>query len=179
MQVITEFKRRTRHFKHQQQLQQLSSPLTFFPLAAAFDIMTVPLADALPALPPGAAPPGFLGYAVHLIRLRREDEYLRHSLYYTIFKNLMVFDTTQHLRDYSHAVGGGREPYACALDYYDHQQQSEPASAAHEDPSCVFPRFAHAAPREYPYRDPGSCAALLDAQVAACVTSLAHIRYGL
>jgi hypothetical protein len=64
-QVIADFKRKMRG--------SYLGPQTFFPLNAAFDIMTVPFHELKPI-----AYPGLLGYAVHLIRLRREDEYLRH-----------------------------------------------------------------------------------------------------
>lgn len=45
--------------------------------------------------------PGLIGYVVNLLRLRPEHEYLRYSVFYIIFKNLMVFDTVSNMVEYT------------------------------------------------------------------------------
>ena len=37
--------------------------------------------------------PGFMGYAVNLIKLREEHEYLRRTVFWSLFRDLMVFET--------------------------------------------------------------------------------------
>lgn len=149
--VIADFKRRMPRFT--------GTPLTFFPLNAAFDIMTTPYHELTPV-----HYPGLLGYAVHLIKLRKEDEYLRHSLFFTIFKNLQVFETEADLQAYMRDTD--TVPYACSLDYYQSGEDE------------VFPRFSHGGPRGYSLCDPAACQGALERHVRACVTSLAYIRYG-
>lgn len=56
------------------------------------------LAD-LPEVPVNE--PGFLGYAINLIRLRPEHEYMRSGIFWTVFRNLMIFDSCQRGEDYA------------------------------------------------------------------------------
>ena len=43
---------------------------------------------------------GCLGYAVHMIKLEPHLECLRRTIFYTLFKNLLVFDTTDNMEKY-------------------------------------------------------------------------------
>lgn len=43
---------------------------------------------------------GFLGYAINFIRLAPEHEYLRYTVFWIIFKNLIIFDTVANLFEY-------------------------------------------------------------------------------
>jgi hypothetical protein len=45
------------------------------------------------------------------------------SLYFTILKNLMVFETKAALAAFTQDAGGV-EPYACALDFYENGEVS-------------------------------------------------------
>ena len=44
--------------------------------------------------------PGFLGYVVNLICLKPKHEYLRYTVFWIIFKNLMIFDTVANMFEY-------------------------------------------------------------------------------
>ena len=77
--------------------------------------------------------PGFLGYAVELLKLRPEDESLRWTALFTVFKWLAVFETRAQAdavpRPSAEAVAAGTAPannYNVALDDFD-QQRAERA----------------------------------------------------
>ena len=48
--------------------------------------------------------PGFLGYAINLLRLRPEHEYLRRNVLWIIFRDLMVFDTLESQIQYTECL---------------------------------------------------------------------------
>ena len=50
--------------------------------------------SGIDALPDARDEEGFIGYAVRLARLRKQHEYLRSTVLWTIFRNLMVFETS-------------------------------------------------------------------------------------
>lgn len=56
-----------------------------------------PRFDMLPVAPESPAPPGFIGYAVRLLQLRPEHEPLRWTVLFTLFKDLVVFETTEQV----------------------------------------------------------------------------------
>ena len=43
---------------------------------------------------------GFIGYAVQLIKLRKEHEYMRYSVFWGLFRDLMVFETREKAERY-------------------------------------------------------------------------------
>lgn len=55
------------------------------------------VAGLLPPAPETTAPAGFLGYAVRLLRLRPEHEPLRWTVLFAVFKDLVVFETTEQV----------------------------------------------------------------------------------
>lgn len=70
----------------------------------------------LPPAPETPPPPGFLGYAVRLMRLRPEHEQLRWTVLYTLFKDLAVFETAAQAEAVRGRTTNGTLFY-CALDY--------------------------------------------------------------
>lgn len=65
------------------------------------DMSTLPLYN----IPQSELPEGFIGYAVELLRLRPQHEYLRHTVFGVIFYNLMVFTTRASANAYASSVG--------------------------------------------------------------------------
>lgn len=53
--------------------------------------------DLLPIAPEMPAPAGFVGYAVRLLELRSEHESLRWTVLFTLYKDLVVFETTEQV----------------------------------------------------------------------------------
>ena len=56
----------------------------------------------LPLSPESHAPAGFLGYAVRLLQLRPEHESLRWTVLFAVFKDLVVFETTEQVTHGTH-----------------------------------------------------------------------------
>eukprot|EP00752_Nemacystus_decipiens_P009775 g8730.t1 len=73
-------------------------------------------AGLLPLSPESPAPAGFLGYAVRLLRLRPEHESLRWTVLFAVFKDLVVFETTEQAEAVRARVPDRRLFY-CALDH--------------------------------------------------------------
>ena len=67
--------------------------------------------------------PGSLGYAVNLIKLRPQHEYMRYSVFWIIFRNLMIFDTYAHALDYDATLDGTEAEnfWAVSIDQYSHE----------------------------------------------------------
>lgn len=96
-----------------------SGPLNFLPLRPLLLEGTMETAGGertLPTAPEDPAPPGFLGYAIRLIRLRPEHESLRWTVLFTVFKDLAVFETTAQAEAVRERMPQGRLFY-CALDH--------------------------------------------------------------
>lgn len=75
-----------------------SGPLNFLPLSTVLSQGTTLRADVDSILPLSRevpAPPGFLGYAVRLIKLKPEYEALRWTVLFAVFKDLAVFETSE------------------------------------------------------------------------------------
>eukprot|EP00903_Cladosiphon_okamuranus_P013372 g12462.t1 len=70
----------------------------------------------LPLSPETPAPAGFIGYAVRLLQLRPEHESLRWTVLFAVFKDLVVFETTQQAEALRARVPDRRLFY-CALDH--------------------------------------------------------------
>jgi hypothetical protein len=72
--------------------------------------------------------PGFIGYAVKLLRLRPEHEYLRYTVLWIIFKNLMIFETENDLIEYTSFLSNeeAEEFWAVSLDRYSHVDDTYP-----------------------------------------------------
>lgn len=56
-------------------------------------------AGLLPLAPETPTPAGFLGYAVRLLHLRPEHEALRWTVLFALFKDLVVFETTEQVNE--------------------------------------------------------------------------------
>ena len=71
--------------------------------------------------------PGFVGYAVNLLRLREEHEYLRYSVLWIVFKNLMIFETDEDRLSYAATLPFNEieEFWAISLDFYDYPALNE------------------------------------------------------
>lgn len=65
--------------------------------------------------------PGLHGYAVNLLQLRPEHEYLRYSVFWLIFKNLMIFDSILNLTNYydTLTIAVAEDFWATSVDTYE------------------------------------------------------------
>lgn len=61
-------------------------------------------ASLLPLSPETPVPAGFLGYAVRLLRLRPEHESLRWTVLFAVFKDLVVFETTEEVYQHEYML---------------------------------------------------------------------------
>ncbi|CAM9399400.1 unnamed protein product [Hapterophycus canaliculatus] len=73
-------------------------------------------AGLLPLAPETPTPAGFLGYAVRLLHLRPEHEPLRWTVLFALFKDLVVFETTEQAEAVRIRTPDQRLFY-CALDH--------------------------------------------------------------
>ncbi|CAM9968094.1 unnamed protein product, partial [Choristocarpus tenellus] len=94
-----------------------SGPLNFLPVS---ELLHSPIESPdseglLPTIPNGPHP-GFLGYAVDLVRLRPEYEPLRLTVLYAVFKDLSVFETCVEAEEARHR-SGCEHLFYCALDF--------------------------------------------------------------
>lgn len=64
-------------------------PSSFLPLSRTMEDMDVTVLDS------NLVFDGFIGYAVNLFKLRPEDEYLRRTVLWTLFRDIMVFETRE------------------------------------------------------------------------------------
>lgn len=70
----------------------------------------------LPPAPETPAPTGFLGYAVCLVRLRPQHEFLRWTVLFALFKDMAVFETTEQA-EAVRARAPNQRLFYCALDH--------------------------------------------------------------
>jgi hypothetical protein len=87
----------------------------------------------------GITYPGFIGYAINLIRLREQHEYLRYNAFWGMFRDLMVFETNQDVVSYSSTLDPQKmeDFWAVSLEDYSQQELND-----------TFPRFSAIRPRE-------------------------------
>ena len=81
--------------------------------------------------------PGFIDYAVNLIQLRPEHEYLRWTAYYGVFRDLMVFETRADVVKYTASLDAATATALWVVTLEDYE-----ASVLDE----IYPRF-HTEPR--------------------------------
>ncbi|CAM9202135.1 unnamed protein product [Ectocarpus fasciculatus] len=83
-------------------------------------------ANLLPLAPETPAPAGFLGYAVRLLQLRPGHESLRWTVLFALFKDLVVFETSEQAEVVRARMPNQRLVY-CALDHPGGQDYPSPA----------------------------------------------------
>ena len=108
-------------------------------LAADADTSDVVRARVRPARPPIDAE-GFVGYAVDLLELPPEHEYMRSELFETVvFRHLTVWESEQHV-----ALAQARGQYGvhdvlwCTLDYVPQHVSDQPRFVLHSNPFGGF-----------------------------------------
>jgi hypothetical protein len=113
--VIPRFKDATKHFAAR-------SATSFMPHATAAKSVSHDTSH-IDLLKRKVDAPGFLGYAVNLLKLRSEHEYLRYSVFWIIFSNLMIFDTVQNLFAFYSTleVEDAEKMWAVSVDQYAHE----------------------------------------------------------
>eukprot|EP00607_Mallomonas_marina_P009865 CAMPEP_0182420676 /NCGR_PEP_ID=MMETSP1167-20130531/5646_1 /TAXON_ID=2988 /ORGANISM="Mallomonas Sp, Strain CCMP3275" /LENGTH=214 /DNA_ID=CAMNT_0024596941 /DNA_START=527 /DNA_END=1171 /DNA_ORIENTATION=- len=116
--------------------------------------------------------PGFLGYVVELVRLPPNHEYLRNSVIWSLFREMMVFETAESLMSYRsqlHAEAA-REFWGVALDDYTTDKLQN-----------VHPHFRARIPRDLSAYStvPDMRIHQMQRRVEHCERSLAFIRYSL
>lgn len=140
----------------------------------------------LPLAPETPSPPGFLGYAVRLLQLRPEHEPLRWTVFFALFKDLVIFETT----DQAEAVrvrAPNQKLYYCALDYVGAQDEQLASWAlphiGHWDARPLFVHGVSETEDDAAWKGAGAEKvgdAIERLEKAACFarSSLAFLRYG-
>ncbi|CAN0099171.1 unnamed protein product, partial [Discosporangium mesarthrocarpum] len=171
-----------------------SGPLNFLPIDTLLDHADphMPPHHSLPPLP-GGPHPGFLGYAVELVRLRPEHECLRMTALYAVLKDLAVFETEVDAESCRQRCGRGERFFCCALDFPPDQADQQGQPTPHIGHWGFRPLFEGAVCRKGPgiggagkqeigrsTRSPGveQSLAQLEARVQQARSSLAYIQYG-
>jgi len=96
-------------------------PQNFLPLdACAENFTSESVLDKLPQI----QFPGFIDYAVNIIQLRPQHEKYRYSALFTLFKDLMVFETLLDVDQFTFTFA--RRPYAVALDQFSEEELNAP-----------------------------------------------------
>lgn len=142
-------------------------PSSYMPLTTTLKMQDEPF--------PAVNAPGFLGYAMHLIKLRPQHEYLRDAMY-TLFRNLMVFDTMENSIAFREELtrnnpNGARKQWLVALDQFG--DVVEPGENIHR---CVgVGRFRS----EYHREEPAAQIERLTREANSMRHSIAYMRYGM
>jgi len=137
-------------------------PQNFLPLDACPENFTS--ASILHALPKITFP-GFIDYAVNIIQLQPHHEKYRYSALFTLFKDLMVFETLLDVDQFTFTYS--RRPYAVALDQFSEEELNTPG-----------PKFSWFGFRSnLADMNPESTGAKLKTELENIKISLANLRY--
>jgi hypothetical protein len=117
--TIRAFKKATRSY---------SGPSTFLPLSTVQRI-TIDEETQFKFDHPPTDFEGFRGFIVEMVKLRQEHEHMRKSVFFTIFKDMMVFDKLEQLQRYDQLTQ--TQNFAIALDFYTPDEMVK-----------VYPRFS-------------------------------------
>lgn len=102
--VLTEHERDVHKFKKTLMATQdaaVSRIRSFLPVLSAQGIIVdADLERVVSSAESMSAVPGFIGFAVKLIKLRPEHEYMRYSVFWGLFRDLMVFETREQAQSY-------------------------------------------------------------------------------
>lgn len=147
-------------FKH---ATKYSGQATFFPLDAVANC-TVDEETQFKLNNPPTWFKGFRGFVLQLLRLEPQHEHLRNTVYYTIFKDMMVFDKMEQLVEYNELTQ--RENFAIALDFW-----------PTEELDAVYPRLLLRPSEPLPTRSPADNLAAAQRQLEAIRTSMTVVRY--
>eukprot|EP01041_Mallomonas_annulata_P000640 gene640-1233_t len=116
--------------------------------------------------------PGFIGYVVNLVKLRKEHEYLRMTVIWSLFRDMMVFESTEAKLSYKSLLEpeSMKDFWGVGLnDYSDEELQT------------VQPSFQYRGPRDLSELavSPKERISKMERQLENGITSLAIIRYSL
>lgn len=75
-------------------------PRSFLPVSSAPTLNTIDI-DLERVKANSIIYPGFIGFAVNMVRLRPEHEYLRYTVFWGLFRDLMIFKTLDSASEYS------------------------------------------------------------------------------
>jgi chromosome segregation ATPase len=99
MTVLTEYERDVHRFK-KAITDNGRGPRSFLPVSSAPPPNTID-PDLERVKSDNITFPGFIGFAVNMVRLRPEHENLRYSVFWGLFRDLMLFDTLESASEYS------------------------------------------------------------------------------